>query len=61
MFVPIRRLLCSNLTAVVTAVIYGVFPPINFISSLVIAACLTPTDPIICAAIVGMSLFIPFA
>lgn len=25
----------------------------NFISSLVIAACLTPTDPIICAVIVG--------
>ena len=29
------------------------FVPINFVSALVIAACLTPTDPIICAAIVG--------
>ncbi|KAH9948975.1 Sodium/hydrogen exchanger family-domain-containing protein [Amylocystis lapponica] len=38
---------------IVAAIIYGIFPPINFISSLVIAACLTPTDPIICAAIVG--------
>ncbi|KAI0644431.1 Sodium/hydrogen exchanger family-domain-containing protein [Trametes meyenii] len=38
---------------VVAAVIFVVFPPLNFISSLVIAACLTPTDPIISAAIVG--------
>ncbi|KAI0373530.1 hypothetical protein BV20DRAFT_937588 [Pilatotrama ljubarskyi] len=38
---------------VVAAVIFAVFPPLNFISSLVIAACLTPTDPIISAAIVG--------
>ncbi|KAI9059182.1 Sodium/hydrogen exchanger, partial [Trametes sanguinea] len=38
---------------VVAAVIFVVFPPLNFISSMVIAACLTPTDPIISAAIVG--------
>ncbi|KAI0351031.1 hypothetical protein OH77DRAFT_1430241 [Trametes cingulata] len=38
---------------VVAAVIFAVFPPLDFISSLVIAACLTPTDPIISAAIVG--------
>ncbi|OJT05088.1 hypothetical protein TRAPUB_4153 [Trametes pubescens] len=38
---------------IVAAVVYVVFPPLNFISSLVIAACLTPTDPIISAAIVG--------
>ncbi|GBE81584.1 Probable Na(+)/H(+) antiporter [Sparassis crispa] len=37
----------------VAAVIYGLFPQFNYISALVIAACLTPTDPIICAAIVG--------
>ncbi|KAL1945685.1 hypothetical protein VTO73DRAFT_1687 [Trametes versicolor] len=38
---------------IVAAVIFVIFPPLNFISSLVIAACLTPTDPIISAAIVG--------
>lgn len=35
------------------AVIYGLFPDYSYISALVIAACLTPTDPIISAAIVG--------
>jgi sodium/hydrogen antiporter len=34
-------------------VIYALFPALTYISALVIAACLTPTDPIICAAIVG--------
>lgn len=29
------------------------FPSLNFVSCLVIAACLTPTDPVISAAIVG--------
>lgn len=38
------------------AIVYVIFPPLNFISSLAIAACLTPTDPIICAAIVGKPL-----
>lgn len=38
---------------VVAAIIFVVFPPLNYISSLAVAACLTPTDPIICAAIVG--------
>ncbi|KIM74330.1 hypothetical protein PILCRDRAFT_707202 [Piloderma croceum F 1598] len=38
---------------VVAGVIHGLFPHLTYISSLVIAACLTPTDPIICAAIVG--------
>ena len=31
------------------------FPQLDFISCLAISACLTPTDPIICAAIVGKS------
>ncbi|TFY83679.1 hypothetical protein EWM64_g332 [Hericium alpestre] len=31
----------------------ALFPNLSFISGLAIAACLTPTDPIICAAIVG--------
>ncbi|KAM5543252.1 hypothetical protein V8D89_003126 [Ganoderma adspersum] len=38
---------------VVAAIIFVVFPNLNFVSSMVIAACLTPTDPIISAAIVG--------
>lgn len=37
----------------VAAVIYGLFPRYDYISALVVAACLTPTDPIISAAIVG--------
>ncbi|KZT10613.1 uncharacterized protein LAESUDRAFT_720955 [Laetiporus sulphureus 93-53] len=38
---------------VVAAVIYGLFSQYNYISALVVAACLTPTDPIISAAIIG--------
>jgi hypothetical protein len=34
-------------------ILYGLFPRLNFFGCLAIAACLTPTDPIICAAIVG--------
>ena len=30
-----------------------IFPPINLISALVISACLTPTDPVLAAAIIG--------
>ena len=37
------------------AVIKALFPAYNFVSALAVAACLTPTDPIICAAIVGQS------
>ena len=40
------------------AIIYGLFPNYNYISALVIAACLTPTDPIISAAIVGMHILV---
>lgn len=36
-----------------TGLIRALFPSLNFISCLAISACLTPTDPIICAAIVG--------
>jgi NhaP-type Na+/H+ or K+/H+ antiporter len=35
------------------AFIYAFIPNLNFLSSLAIAACLTPTDPILAAAIVG--------
>ena len=38
-----------------SAVIKALFPAYNFVSALAVAACLTPTDPIICAAIVGQS------
>ncbi|KAF7296875.1 Na-H-Exchanger domain-containing protein [Mycena indigotica] len=38
---------------VVAGIMYGLFPPLSFISCLAIAACLTPTDPIISATIVG--------
>ncbi|KAI0754863.1 Sodium/hydrogen exchanger family-domain-containing protein [Daedaleopsis nitida] len=33
--------------------IYALIPGLNFLSSLVVAACLTPTDPILAAAVVG--------
>ncbi|KAG8903400.1 hypothetical protein FRB99_003357 [Tulasnella sp. 403] len=33
--------------------IYALIPRLSFLSSLVIAACLTPTDPILAAAVVG--------
>jgi NhaP-type Na+/H+ or K+/H+ antiporter len=35
------------------AFIHILFPKLNFVSSLVISACLTPTDPIISAAVIG--------
>ncbi|KAJ7662619.1 Sodium/hydrogen exchanger [Mycena polygramma] len=38
---------------VVAGIIRGLFPHLVYISCLAIAACLTPTDPIICATIVG--------
>ncbi|KIP05527.1 hypothetical protein PHLGIDRAFT_108137 [Phlebiopsis gigantea 11061_1 CR5-6] len=33
--------------------IYALIPGLNFLSSLAVAACLTPTDPILAAAVVG--------
>ncbi|KDQ53540.1 hypothetical protein JAAARDRAFT_39225 [Jaapia argillacea MUCL 33604] len=38
---------------VVAGVLYALFPKLTYIPCLAIAACLTPTDPIISAAIVG--------
>ncbi|TCD70861.1 hypothetical protein EIP91_001169 [Steccherinum ochraceum] len=35
------------------ALIYALVPRLNFLSSLAVAACLTPTDPILAAAVVG--------
>lgn len=33
--------------------IHALFPALTFISALAIAACLTPTDPVLAAAIIG--------
>lgn len=33
--------------------IYALIPGLNFLSSLAVAACLTPTDPILAAAVIG--------
>ncbi|KAJ7164359.1 Sodium/hydrogen exchanger family-domain-containing protein [Mycena filopes] len=38
---------------IVAGIMHGLFRNLGYISCLVIAACLTPTDPIICATIVG--------
>ncbi|KAJ2931499.1 hypothetical protein H1R20_g5605, partial [Candolleomyces eurysporus] len=38
---------------IVAGLLRAIFPGLSFISCLAISACLTPTDPIICAAIVG--------
>ncbi|KAL7408912.1 Sodium/hydrogen exchanger family-domain-containing protein [Mrakia frigida] len=35
------------------ALIYGIIPGLSFLSSLVIAACVTPTDPILAQAVIG--------
>lgn len=38
---------------VCAGLIYAFIPGLNFLSSLAVAACLTPTDPILAAAVVG--------
>ncbi|RXW25610.1 hypothetical protein EST38_g247 [Candolleomyces aberdarensis] len=38
---------------IVAGLLRAIFPGLSFVSCLAISACLTPTDPIICAAIVG--------
>lgn len=38
---------------VCAGLIYALIPPLDFVSSLAVAACLTPTDPILAAAVVG--------
>ena len=38
---------------VCAGLIYALVPKLNFLSSLAVAACLTPTDPILAAAVVG--------
>ena len=43
------------LTLSIQAFIHVLFPKLDFVSSLVISACLTPTDPIISAAVIGQS------
>ncbi len=46
----------APLTFFPQAFIHVLFPKLDFISSLVISACLTPTDPIISAAVIGLYL-----
>ncbi|TFK66702.1 hypothetical protein BDN72DRAFT_131906 [Pluteus cervinus] len=49
-------LLCPVMTwgwFVSAALIYALIPGLSFLSSLAVAACLTPTDPILAAAVVG--------
>ena len=50
MIAPVLLITASHL---LQAVIYSLFPRLTFIPCLAIAACLTSTDPIISAAIVG--------
>ena len=38
---------------IVAGLIYGLVPGLTFLASLVVAACLTPTDPILAASVVG--------
>jgi NhaP-type Na+/H+ or K+/H+ antiporter len=38
---------------VCAALIFALVPGLNFLSSLAVAACLTPTDPILAAAVIG--------
>ncbi|GAW01797.1 Na+ H+ antiporter Nha1 [Lentinula edodes] len=38
---------------IIGGILRALFPRLSYVSCLAIAACLTPTDPIICAAIVG--------
>ncbi len=49
------------LTSNILGLINFLFPALNWISCLVVSACLTPTDPIICAAIVGKIKYLPFS
>ena len=37
--------------------IYGLIPGLDFLASLVVAACMTPTDPILAASVVGKGKF----
>ncbi|KAL6302845.1 Sodium/hydrogen exchanger family-domain-containing protein [Sparassis latifolia] len=49
-------LLCPVMTwgwFVSAGLIYALIPGLNFLSSLAVAACLTPTDPILAAAVIG--------
>ncbi|KAL5528415.1 hypothetical protein ACEPAF_7551 [Sanghuangporus sanghuang] len=38
---------------IVAGIIKALFPALNFVSSLAIAVCLTPTDPVLAASIIG--------
>lgn len=44
-----------SLLIIMAAVMKALFPQLSYISSLCITACLTPTDPVTCAAITRQS------
>jgi sodium/hydrogen antiporter len=46
-------LICSKSWLVCAGLIYALIPGLNFLSSLAVSACLTPTDPILASAVVG--------
>jgi len=52
-FGPFRPSSFSQGWFVSAGLIYALMPKLNFLSCLAIAACLTPTDPILAAAVVG--------
>ena len=53
-FVPtLTTSFCFQGWFVSAALIYALIPKLSFLSSLAVAACLTPTDPILAAAVVG--------
>lgn len=50
---PYFRSLLSTFNGFRIGIMKVLFPNLNFISTLVISACLTPTDPILASAIIG--------
>lgn len=42
---------------IVAGLIYGLVPGLDFLAALVVSACLTPTDPILAASVVGKGKF----
>lgn len=50
-----RRVLSSipHVAGALKGLLVAVFPKLTYLSALIISACLTPTDPILAAAIVG--------
>jgi NhaP-type Na+/H+ or K+/H+ antiporter len=56
---PSRSSTTSNTLSCAIAILHALFPGLDEVSALCIAACLTPTDPVTCAAITRPSLLLP--